>query len=71
MPSALFLHHIRYLLDYSLCRMHLMPEHARHKELYYRQFWRCHKKSANDIASKLKFFAQKNMMYSQTYMLTF
>ncbi|GAB1869386.1 Dynein regulatory complex protein 10 [Camponotus japonicus] len=30
--------------------MHLMPEHARHKELYYRQFWRCHKKSANDIA---------------------
>ncbi|XP_050465030.1 uncharacterized protein LOC126858598 [Cataglyphis hispanica] len=50
MPSALFLNYIRYFLNYILCRMHLMSEQARNKELHYRQLWRCHKKSVADIA---------------------
>ncbi|XP_032685897.1 uncharacterized protein LOC116851021 isoform X2 [Odontomachus brunneus] len=51
-PSALFLHHIRYLLEqYVLCRMFLTPEQARNKELHYRKLWRCYKRSTEDIAT--------------------
>ncbi|XP_014467270.1 PREDICTED: IQ domain-containing protein D [Dinoponera quadriceps] len=50
LSPALLFHHIRYFLEqYILCRMSLTPEQARSKELHYRNLWRCHRKSIEDI----------------------
>ncbi|KYN05472.1 hypothetical protein ALC62_03565 [Cyphomyrmex costatus] len=50
MTSTLFLHHIRYFLEYILYRIYLTPKQERSKELYYRKLWHCQRKSIENIA---------------------
>ncbi|XP_077268385.1 uncharacterized protein LOC143900658 [Temnothorax americanus] len=50
MTSALFLCHIHYFLEHVSRRMYFMPGEGRSKELHYRKFWHCQKKSIADVA---------------------
>ncbi|XP_071563381.1 uncharacterized protein, partial [Temnothorax nylanderi] len=50
MTSALFLCHINYFLEHVSRRMYFMPAEGRSKELHYRKFWHCQKKSIEDVA---------------------
>ncbi|XP_018372595.1 PREDICTED: uncharacterized protein LOC108767316 isoform X2 [Trachymyrmex cornetzi] len=66
MTLALFLYHIRYFLEYVLCRMYFTPEQERNKELYYRKLWYCQTKSVEDVAKSTTDLEEQRIKHKKT-----